>query len=250
MNKKSILINFLLILFASFQIGESQEEPWQKRRAEGWAWYHDLKEPKDNLENEGKQEKEKDPIKIMQTHREELERSLAKAMLEPTKKNILDFMILQKKWTNQSAYFSELWLKNVLENPEVASLVPTTQYGVQVKKKIEAKERKAFIQALANQSILIFFYEGKNPFSQAFAEVLKEFMKIYKWIIKPVSIDGVILKDFPDSIRDSSIANEMQVNYFPSLFVVDRITKEAKPIAYGMATISNIEENILIQFKD
>lgn len=246
MNTNRVVIMFTLLVCISLY-GDEQQMPWQKRHAEGWAWYHDFEEPTEQTIEE---EIPKDPIEILGIAKEDLERSLAKAMLEPTRENILAYMILQKKWTNQSANFAKLWQQNILAYPELSSLTPTTQYGVKVRKQVDAATRKAFIQNLSSQTILLFFYEGGNAFSKAFASILKEFSVHYKWAVKAVSVDGIILSDFPGSIRDTGIAQEMQVNLFPSLFVVNKETMQAKPIAYGMATVSKIEENIIIQFKD
>jgi len=232
----------------SFSIqGEELVTPWQNRHAEGWAWYHDRAQ-KEEIQCE--QELVKDPVAILAEAKLELENALALAMLEPNQKNILEYITLQKKWTNQAADFSSLWQLTVLDHPELASLHPTTQYGVQVRKKMETAMRKAFILDLSQKTILLFFYEGGNAFSQAFVTILKDFASSYKWAIKAVSVDGLILKDFPQSLLDRTIANDMNVNFFPSLFIVNPQTLKAKPIAYGMATVSQIEENILMQFRE
>jgi conjugal transfer pilus assembly protein TraF len=224
--------------------GEDLQKSWQQRHAEGWAWYHDF-------EKEEEPEEETpppDPILVLKIAKEELERSLAKAILEPTEKNVLEYMMLQKKWTDQSRYFSRLWQYNLLEHPEIASLTPTTQYGIQIKKEEDAESRQKLIQDLAKDHTLVFFYEGGNPFSQAFSQVVKLFSKQYHWQVKAVSVNQSILKDFPNSISDPSIAEEMNVSFFPALFVADMKTMTATPVAYGMVTVSQIEENIVMQF--
>jgi len=219
------------------------ELPWQKRHAEGWAWYHDF-------EREAQEEKEepKDELVIIKSAKEDLERALAKAMLDPTKENVYAYMNLQKQWSDQARNFSKSWQYNLLGHPEVASLLPTTQYGVRVRKEIDAKTRSELIKGLAKENMLLFFYEGGNPFSKEFSKVVTMFRKLNKWEVKPVSVDGLLLNEFPQSIRDQSIAREMGVNFFPALFLVHIRTQAAIPISYGMTTISQIEENIVMQF--
>ena len=119
-----------LILSTSICCGEEQRS-WQNRHAEGWAWYHD---PKKEPEQKKVEEKPQDPIVSLDKAKEELERALAKAILEPTNENVLVYMTLQKKWINQSADFAHIWQRNILGHPELASLTPTSQYGVQIKK--------------------------------------------------------------------------------------------------------------------
>jgi conjugal transfer pilus assembly protein TraF len=224
---------------------DKQELPWRMRHAEGWAWYHEFTRP---IEPKKVEEPPKDPVIILSQAKEELERSLAAAILEPTKENILAYMALQRKWIIQAATFSQLWKINLLEHPELSSLNPTTQYGVQVKKEVDSRYRTTLINTLAQRTSLLFFYEGRNAFSKAFSKVVEEFSRQHKWEVKAVSIDGVGLNNFSLSIHDPDLAEEMKVDIFPSLFVIEESSLKAVPIAFGMATISQIEENIAIQY--
>jgi conjugal transfer pilus assembly protein TraF len=246
---KTIILMILtfspLCLFAM----DEKETPWRLRHAEGWAWYHDFKKSKEPKELKKQEEPPKSPAIALKEAREELENSLAAAMIKPNKENILAYMALQKKWVDQASLFSQLWVVNLLEHPEFASLSPTTQYGVQVKKGEDSKLKKSLIGSLAKGTSLLFFYEGKDAFSKAFSNVVSEFSKMNEWEVKAIAMDGYVLKDFPNSIRDPFIAREMKVNIFPSLFVIEETTLKAIPIAFGMATISQIEENIVVQFK-
>jgi conjugal transfer pilus assembly protein TraF len=247
---KSILLTLLLVTPLLSQATQ-QEQPWQSRHAEGWAWYQDFKKPQEPKQiKETPQATPQDPIVILGIVKEELERALAQAMLEPTTDNVGVYMALQKKWIDQSAHFSRLWQQNILEHPELASLTPTTQYGVQVKKEVDATFRKNLIQLLSQSNTLLFFYEGGNPFSKAFAEVVLAFSKEYKWSVKSIAVDGIPLQNFPNSIMDATVAQEMNVNFFPALFAVDISTLQATPLAYGMVTTRQIEENIVMQFED
>lgn len=222
------------------------ELPWRQRHAEGWAWYHDRIEQKEESVEEAPP---LDPIIILKSEKEELDRSLAKAMLEPTEENVVAYMALQQRWIKTSGRFSHLWQQALLQHPELASLNPTAQYAVQVRKEVDRKATRALIQDLAGHSTLLFFYEGGNAYSQAFGNVIKEFTKQYHWTVQAVSVDGIRLSSFPKSLRDRSIADEMNIHFFPALFLVEVSTLKAVPLAFGMVTISQIEENIKIQFQ-
>lgn len=243
---KSLILAALILLPLSIFGDKLQPLPWQSRHGEGWAWYHDFRKQK--TQPEPFKNQPVDPIQILKIEKENLERSLAKAMLEPTKKNILVYMQLQKKWVDQATFFSQLWKINILEHPEFASMTPTTQYGVQVRKEVDNNERKKLIRSIARNTKLLFFYEGKNPFSRAFSNAVSEFSKQYNWEVKAVSIDGFVLNNFPYSLQDAQIAEEMKVDIFPSLFIMEETNLKAIPVAFGMSTISQIEENISIQF--
>lgn len=238
---------FLLIFLVSISAYANEQKSWPARHAEGWAWYHDFEKQTPIERNEVIK---KTPLEEITLAKQELETALAVAMLNPTKDNVLVYMSLQKKWIEQSTYFSRLWQINVLEHPELAYLTPTTQYGVQVKKEVEEKSRQAFLKKLGNTHVLLFFFEGNNPFSQAFAEVVTLFSQQHHWSVKPVSVDGMLLKEFPQSLRDNSVAQEMNIHFFPALLSVDMSSLKATPLAFGLVTVRQIEDNILMQFEE
>jgi conjugal transfer pilus assembly protein TraF len=239
------MIPLLVLLSLTLSINAA-EKPWASRHAEGWAWYHDRpRQPKP----EDKTQKT-DPVTQLNAVKQELENALAKALLEPTQENVIEYMALQQKWVQQSALFSKSWQHALLEHPELASLFPTTQYGVKIRKEVEAESKIALIRKLAEKNTLLFFYEGESLYSKAFANIVREFVKQYNWPIQAVSVDNISLKTFPQSIKDRSIADEMGVSIFPSLFMIDLITRKAVPIAFGMITVNQIEDNILLQFAE
>lgn len=139
----------MLVLLLSLDFQNLQAGGWLERKAEGWFWYEDM----------GKKETEEE-IPVVENHpqisphiippaaqltateevaaiRKELEEKLSEAILRPTDENLSAYMKMQQTWINQSAYFSSVWLKNLLNHPHLDSRVtefPATQYGVQVKK--------------------------------------------------------------------------------------------------------------------
>ncbi len=242
------IFSFFLMLSSKAMVMASQPLPWKDRCGEGWAWYHDFLEPQ--KPKEPKLEISKDPKVVLAIAKEDLERSLSKAILEPSDENIVAYISMQKKWVDQAKNFAYTWQRVILEHPELAELSPTTQYGAQVKKAFDYENRKKLINKLAKSSSLLFIYEGRHPFSQAFGTVVKQFSLDYDWDVQPISIDGIILREFPQSIADTEIAHEMELNTFPALFAVNHTTRKATPLAFGMETISQIEDNVILQFQE
>ena len=161
---------------------------WLERKAEGWFWYEDR-------EKKQKVEEQLEPptplltslpassaqIPLTATEemaliRKDLEERLNKAMLDPTEENVIAYMHMQQHWIHQSAQFSQVWLRNLLNAPELDSRLhdPVTQYGVQVQKQILREQREERIRDLAKTYGLFFFYEGNNKVSQAFSFVVRE----------------------------------------------------------------------------
>jgi conjugal transfer pilus assembly protein TraF len=251
-----------LIWLNLFFVCQHLQGGWLDRKAEGWFWYEDRK----------KQEEEQvtEPPKIlplpsaptppsplpltaaeeMALIRKELEERLSRAILEPTEANVLSYMQMQQHWTERSAQFSQTWLKNLLTYPELDTRLtagPVTQYGVQVQKQILREKREDKIRSLAESHGLFFFYEGNSKISQAFSFVVKEFAKKYAWQVIAISCDGVLIPGFENNQLNQGITQRLKVDKFPSLFVVEPRQQIILPIAFGLSSVDQIEENIEIQ---
>ncbi len=235
---------FFMILSASLNAG------WIERKAEGWAWYEDRPSPIEIEETI-----DAGPIsssQILEQAKKELGDKLADAILNPTGENITVYLALQKAWIGRSSKFSEEWAKALLNYPEFDSNIsyPTSHYGRKIARNVENQKRVVQIKEIAQNSSLLFFYDGKDKISQAFSLVVKEFGKKYLWNIVAISCDGTLLDGFVTNQPDKGISQQFGLYKTPALFVVDPSTNEAFAIAYGLVSIDVIENNILIRFPE
>lgn len=238
-----VFIFFLILSFSQIDAG------WHDRKCEGWAWYEDKKEIE-----EQKPKKEESLSKLDKATKEveeaqkRLKGFLALALLDPTDENIENYLVEQKKWLEKSQLMSKKWEKAVLTNPELNHVLqfPISQYGSKVRIQEKQNQTKGLIADLKEDHSLIFFYQGQNPESKAFAKVAKRFSVKHDYDLVAVSTDGTILEDFPNSIVNNKLPKEVQA--FPAIFIFDENKKEMIPISYGLNTVDGIERNILLQF--
>ena len=87
------------------------------------------------------------------------------------------------------------------------------------------------------------------PFQQA-AEVVKLFANLNQWKVKALSLDGQGLEEYPEFEIDKGISKVIGVKASPSLFVVNPFENKVIPVGAGLVSVSDIEENIEIQFKE
>jgi len=79
---------------------------------------------------------------------------------------------------------------------------------------------------------------------------VQNFSQKYGWEIFPISVDGEVLGEFPQSKKDNGISKEMGIEVFPALVIVDPKKNVVTPIAYGLISTDKIEENIVVQYQD
>ena len=227
---------------------------WIDRKAEGWAWYEDLKPQEKKTQEEDLQPPSVSSLKASEKAkmiRKNLEEKLSAAVLDPTHENVRAYMQEQHKWLDQSAKFSKVWAQVLLQDPDLDETLsghPTSQYGIQVKKQMERERRHALIKQISSDYGLFFFYEGDSKPSQAFALVVSEFEHKHDWEVLAVSMDGLLLEGFKSNQVNNGIAEKWNIRHYPALFLVNPKTENVVPISFGLTSLDQIESNIVLQF--
>lgn len=226
---------------------------WLERKAEGWAWYENDKERQRETESPKAPENVESATEILAKEKKQLEELLAEAMINPTNENAMKYMLAQRKWLEQAGKFSQSWGQVLLQNPEMdptATTFATSQYGRQLQKAIAQDETENFIKAIAKEYGLFFFYEGNSKISNAFAMVVRAFVSKYNWKAMGIATDGIQLEEIENSRLDNGVAEKMNINVFPALIAVNPKTQEVFPIAFGLQSLSQMENNIMVQFNN
>jgi len=236
-----IAICSLILVSASLMAG------WHDRKAEGWAWYEDR--AKEKIEEPQEESPVSDEVSDA---RKVLEEKLVAALSEPTPENVRSYMTEQKKWVDKSAQFALVWNQVLLENPHLDNTVtsrPVSQYGLQVYKADKQQKKEHLIRELSKGKGLLFFYEGSSLLAKAFMPIVKDFSEKYQWEILAISVDGVALETLPTQ-RDNGLSQKLEVQAFPALMIIDPITDNVTPVAYGLLSLEKIEENIVLQYSE
>lgn len=237
--KKYIFLCFMSFsaLFAS----------WQERKAEGWAWYekHEKREKRD--ENQ----EAKSAEAIISEAKEELQRSLEKALVEPSDENLYAYLTEQKKWVDKSAEFSKSWALFLLKHPEFDESLehPTSQFSQAIYKREKSLKRRLDLLELAKRYGLFFFYKGSCPYSKAFADVLQRFALLYSWNVIAISLDGKACSDFFALKEDNGISKRFFVQKVPALFAVDPEMEKVVPLSFGAISLEQLEKNTLMSLQ-
>lgn len=230
---------------------------WLERKAEGWAWYEEMLRAEKKAEPQETALTEAAPLlSISSTEktakiRKDLEEKLAQAVLDPTEVNIERYMVEQMKWINQSVQFSAAWSKVLLQRPDLDATTefPVSQYGIQLYKQIHQDQLFTLMHSLIPQYGLFFFYEGEDKSSQAFSMVVQEFSKKYGWEVIAISKDGSKLQGFKNNVSDNGAIANLGIEFLPSLFLINPRLEIIQPIAYGLVSLDQIENNVALLFQ-
>jgi conjugal transfer pilus assembly protein TraF len=183
----------------------------------------------------------------MMTFRQKVEDSLNLAILSPTQENLRNYAENYFAVIHRGQQFTDAYKAMLLNYPQYdySLKFPTNQivqsiYSVE-QKKIEEQKIHRFTKAYG----FFFFFAKACPYCHAFAPIVKQFMDKYRISVVPISLDGGSLPQFPVVVQDNGTAEALNVYKLPALFAVNPRSKKIIPLANGVLSLSELEENIL-----
>ncbi|MCT8760477.1 type-F conjugative transfer system pilin assembly protein TraF [Glaesserella parasuis] len=220
--------------------------------ATGWQFYN-LPEKKKEIRKQIQPKVETPsfnklpPIKQIEVLQQKLQEAKANAIMNPTADNVATYKVFQDYFVEKSSQFASAWEEALLKFPQLDYNIKNSIYNATapIKAAQERAEQNQAIQVVNQNYGIFFFYRGNEPIDNKLAEVVKDFSKQYSLSIVPISIDGRVNPEFPNSKKDSGQAMAMGIKYFPAIFLVNPKKQEYKPLSYGFITQDDLARRVL-----
>ena len=222
----------------------------------GWHWYNEPGTGKNIQIHDSSLDTQQEPdqdvdVDIKKTGSQKLELlrhtikdSLATAILEPTERNVLKYLILQNYLIKQVANFSKSWQKTLLDYPGLDYSIQhpsqgNAQHLVEIKKR---NNEQMVIDKYSKQYGIFFFYRGESQLDIMLYQSIQAFAEEnhISWI--PISVDGAY---YEKKILNNGQAEEMGIKYFPAMVLVDPKARKYIPFAYGFMSQEEIRRRFL-----
>lgn len=220
--------------------------------AVGWHWYN---QPEAEKETPA-QKKAQQPMSAAKTMQRikalgvELRNA---AVLDPkSAEKVARWIAFQNYWSDNASQFSATWQKVLLLKPELDYNNHHSHYNATASLSY-AQERNAqatAIKAINQRYGIFFFYRGKVPLDNKLTQVVNEFAHQYQLSVIPISVDGVLDPNLPHSKKDTGQADNMQIRYFPALFLIDPTNGHYHPLAYGFISQDDLAKRLLNRVTD
>ncbi|WP_241576711.1 type-F conjugative transfer system pilin assembly protein TraF [Rosenbergiella collisarenosi] len=220
----------------------------------GWHWYNEPhkekkekkvdKKPTDEIPDISKMPIQ-EQVQVLQKYTKD---ALARAILYPENSEATaTFLRWQKFWTDHASYFSQSFAVAQLKHPDLDYNLQHSHYNAV--SSIEAAKSQSVqdkaIEKIGQQYGLFLFYRGSDPIDSQMAGVVSSFAKAKHISILPITVDGVVVSNLPETKPDTGQAKSMGITHFPALFLVDPKTKKFEPIAYGFMTQDDLATRFL-----
>jgi conjugal transfer pilus assembly protein TraF len=170
------------------------------------------------------------------------------AVMAPTVENVRAYLDLEARILADASRFADVarrvaWMSPSLDPSSRGR--PSATFAVEVYERQQVAEKRAQLDALAREHILLFFFRGDCQYCHAFAPVLKTFEQRYGLQVSAISLDGGSLPDFPNSRGDSGISQALKVAQVPALFLAHPTSGTIVPLGFGVLSENEIVERIV-----
>ena len=218
----------LILILINWQAYALSEDLFFQDKTVGWFWYKDRNLPT----SKNSIQRNIDPAAQVDFEKEELERLLKIAIKQPTRQNLINFII-------------RLHQVNLM-NPELDSLktYPVNQAAKEIYKQQKTWNINAKIAKLSQTHGLFFIFKSDCAYCHAFAATVKSFANQYNWSLIPITLDGKTIAEFPEARADNGLARTLKVNAVPALLMIEPKANKILPIAIGAISFDEIIERI------
>lgn len=248
-----LICNCALVAFQSAAETQSEQRTnsnFFDQEKVGWHWYLDPKRDKQdekaNQQNIDMDFKNMSPTDKVEYLREQQQQTLHKALISPTRENVIEYLKVQQIILDKSNDFTNIYRQVIQTTPLYNGTInyPISQTGSQIYHANLEQERHLMLSSINKTHGLFYFYKAGCPYCERFAPVIKKFVSIYKIELIPVSLDGHKSPDFPESKINQAIATKLQIQSVPALYLVEPKAQKFIPVSFGFTTLDTLKERM------
>lgn len=248
------VLSFCLVLLLSSNsyTQEAKKSIWLDE-PEGWHFYKEKKhkyiEPE--LEKEPPVQDSSEEELFTQRMKKEGERLLSKAMEKLDIESVYKYIEFQKQMIDRSQQFADIW-------ELVVSLYPHLTYPENpahpkfrpVEYKYRDEQIRAAINSLSEKAGIFFIYSSTCPFCQKQAQELSKFLQEFpNFVIKPITVDGGVLPEFPDSVFDIGFAFNLNVKNLPAIILYFPDKQGFLRVSEGAIDLTTLKRRLVLYEK-
>jgi len=232
------ILVLVLTVFSVFtgSVVHGTEKKWWQREDEGWFFYRDPPDRKEeSLSISLEAGREEKPPLATEELKKEGERLLSKALVEPSEENVRNYMAYQKEMIQKSERFAFLWQRLLLKYPDLYASVSTE--GVN-------EEIRDAVSGLSEKAGLFFLYRSECSHCRRSAAVVAEFRNKYGFAVLPVSLDGPVLPELPETRADNGISTRLGIDEVPAWYLAYPGEDRFERIGCGFMTLPELERRL------
>jgi conjugal transfer pilus assembly protein TraF len=213
----------------------------------GWHFYCDPAKHKETAESNEMTQAQKAQSELKQVQ-ERLEELKVQAVMYPTEDNLKNYITYQKEQLERAEKFADVWGKVLWKTPSLDAMVtsPINSIGNEVRYEIANKAIEATLLKLNKNYGIFFFYSSNCVFCQKFSPIIKVLADKYQLNVMAVSMDGVFLPEWPNSVVNQGQAKAMGMDGqpVPAVMLFGNAKSQVIPVGFGLLSMQELEKRI------
>lgn len=179
---------------------------------------------------------------------EMLDELKARAILEPTTRNVQAYISYQREQLDRASDFADVWRRAIWQNPELDYTLqrPINALGKKTWTTQRTAQRDAALAAISQRYGVFYFYSSGCAACEVFSPIIRGVSDRFGMTVMAVSIDGGPNAAFPDYLIDTGQFQAMGMagKQVPALVLFDTVTKQPMPIGYGVMAADDVMDRI------
>ena len=251
-------MRYLLFLFCCIPTAalsnQGDNATFYNEQERGWFWYET--KPISPVETEKKEKKSPSvstepvlsPREILRKQGEELEDTLAVAVMDPSDANVLAYLAKMAKLNKQSEHFANRFKQAIWINPEFDLTLkkPINAQAIVARNEVDNRQQKERLLAIGEEKGLLFYFRSDCPHCHRFAPILKQFSETYGITVIPVSLDGGALPEYLYPKKDHAMGQKLKVSIVPAVFLVSPRDNTVAAASYGFTDITALAQKVMV----
>ncbi len=241
--EESLMI-FLLLLIGLLSAGVSAEQQWFDRHSEGWFWYEPIPESAKEQDDPVTTTSALQPISSAWI-RKNIGQYLDRAIDEPSKENVSSYLYLDRIIKEKSEQFARVGKQLIESDPMLDENVrrPISPAAAKINDDIAHQAKESILRNVAKIAGLVFYYQGNCQLCRIQARTLQFLSMEYGFELFPISTDGQIIPELPNSRTVHTPPPELNILTYPALFLMQP-PKNIVTIRQGTVSFAALTERI------
>ena len=256
-----------LLAPAVIEQAEAPDLRWNNRHAEGWFWREVDPEVLDPEILEEKRVKPvlvdpntlyppmndplRNPLATLEALQKAVETSKARAVLQPTNENLMNWIQVQNELLKKNTLFADNWQRLVWRNPEYDynQVRPSNPVALKAYSESYKLDRREALREISKEYGLYFVIAESCPYCHEMSPYLKRFADTYGFTVITVSVDGGSVAEFPNALYSPEFAERLGVKITPAIILAKPSEGVIEPISYGFISLQELETRIYRLFR-
>ena len=180
----------------------------------------------------------------------ELRELKAKAILEPTRENVIAYIRFQREQLDRASLFSDVWQRAIWQQPDLDYTLerPVSTLAKRQWQDARSASRDTVMANLGQRYGLFYFFAQSCGACEVMSPIVKSVSGRWKLTVRAISTDGGPSKHFQNYTVEAGQRARMGLKpkITPALVLWDSAQSRAIPIGYGILSADELQDRIYL----